>query len=107
MPMASGVSMEIADASGTPIYRRDVPGSAFIGNSAGTKFHIRPGFEQTFGRMRIRSRRGSLTMNLDAIGPALSTFVASKLTWVVRFGPDACREKDLACTGSGRLLICY
>ena len=66
------------------------------------------GFRQAFGWMRNRSRGGNLRLNLDAKSPELAaSFDASKLTWVVRFGPDACLETDLACMGSGVMLICY
>ena len=58
--------------------------------------------------MRNRSRGGNLRLTLDAKSPELAAaFDASKLTWVVRFGPDACLETDLACMGSGVMLICY
>ena len=107
MPPATGSSVKIAGEGGVPIYRLDVPGSAFKGNRAGTSFQIRRGFQQAFGWMRIRSRAGNLTLHLDAKSPELGVaFGASKLTWVVRFGPDACLETDLACAGSGVILIC-
>ena len=56
--------------------------------------------------MRIRSRGGNLTVNLDAKSPDLAALAPSELTWVVRFGPEACLETDLVCTGSGVTLAC-
>lgn len=106
MPSTTGVSVDFADAGGAPLYSLDVPASAFKGNPAGTSFQIRRGFRQDFGWMQIKSLGENLTINLNAVTPELAAFARSGLTWMVRFGPGACLQADLSCTGSGRMITC-
>ena len=56
--------------------------------------------------MRIKLRNGNLIVTLNEPSSAIAAFAAAGLTWVVRFGADACLAADLSCTGSGEMLTC-
>jgi len=106
VPTTTGASVEFFDPAGTSRYRLDVPPDAFKANPAGTSFQIRRAFRGQFGSLHVHLRGGNLTVSVNELSPDIAAYVASGLTWVVRFGTDACLEADLSCEANGQTLSC-
>ena len=105
LPTASGASLEISDGSGV-IYRLDIPGFAFRANQARTHFRMRRASRAAYGSMRLRLNDGVLGVRFDVTGLGLVPLSKLQLTWVLRFGTDACLKTDLACKSNGIMLTC-
>src|SRR5262249_36321509 len=105
-PTATGVSVDLSNASGTSLHRLDIPASAFKANPSGTSFQIRRAFRQAFGSMHVKLNNGNLSTSLSELGPDVVGSAGSGITFALRFGASACFEAQLACDGTGQMVSC-
>ena len=111
-PVANGVTLEVADASGAVIYSVFLPGELIRGRQ-GTRFRYRARAEaaQASGGIRVlamKLRKGLWSVTMRAESPALLAAVGpSQLNWALRIGTTCVRQRDLACDAQlGRVAVC-
>jgi len=96
----AGMTLEIEDASGTPLYGVDLPGSAFLPQSraAGSRASIRPGADPTIRRLALRTRGEDASLRFTIVGKGLLPPGSNAVTLKVRPPKGCSRTKSLACT---------
>jgi len=111
-PILTGVTIEIADASGSVAYRGSVSGSLLASRSDGTKFRYTATPEDAdatggITSLLLRQRQGAWKLNLRALSPDLDGVLSQpQIAVTVRFGSTCARNPQVACTDQQDRSVC-
>jgi hypothetical protein len=108
-PVASGVTLEVADPSGAVIYSAFLPGELITGRD-GTRYRASVTDVQASGGIRalgMKLKQGLWFVSIRAESPALLAAIGpSQLNWALRIGATCVRQPDLACDAQSAFAVC-